>query len=275
MKKRVGVISEAKESFEPYKNCFPDSHFHSAKNVIEFTQVIGTQKPDLIIFINTPEVIKSVKFLRGKAAFATTPVLILFSNDNFSIPTPYRDAYLRSYKMDSNLFMSVLDLLGKLENPKLFETPFTLDRQKLENDFISAIKKKMGQNENFIVRNATDDEMHGRFYCQQAAEVSTHLFWVKYNARILEDGNPSFEMMLKSFSEEEKEQISNQMLSLVMQDFQNEIMRPIIESGAVPFPSSEKLEFEDRKAFVKTAKNTALVFESPSCRWILEITQYI
>jgi hypothetical protein len=275
MKKRIGVIAEVKEKFENYKSCFPDAHFHFGKNVIEFFQIIGSQKPDLVIFLDTPEVIKSVKFLRGKAAFATTPFLILFSEDNFSIPTPHRDAYLRSYQLNADLFMNILDFLGQLENPKSLETPFTLDRQKLENDFIGAIKKKMGQSENFTVRIATDDELHARFYCQQAAEVSTHLFWVKYNARILEEGNPAFEMMLKNFSDEEKEQISNQMLSLVMQDFQNEMMKPVIKSGAVPFPPTDRLEFEDRKAFVKTAKNTALIFESASCRWILEMTQYI
>lgn len=275
MKKRLGVIAINKAEFEPYKASFPECHFHFSKNMIEFIQLVGSQKIDLIVFLEAPELIKSIKYLRGKTQFSKTPFLILYKNDNFTLASPHKDTFLKAYKMDNDLFMNILDFLGQLEDPKSFEKAFTIESSNLETAFINAIKSKMGQAQDFIARPATDDEMHSSFYCQQSAEISTHLFWVKYNARILQEGNLAFTEMFKNFSDQEKEEMSEQMLSLVMSNFQAELKKPLQKSGAVPFPPSDELEFAERKDFVKTAKNTALVFESSTSRWVLEMTQYI
>jgi len=280
MKNRIGVITTSKDNFAKISGTFPDGHFHYAKNVMEFVQIIGSQKPDLIIFhapdmTTEADLLSSLKFLRSKATFQKTPVLILSVENGQKIKTPFRDPLIRSFHINDNLFLDLLDFLGTLKNPENLEKPFQLDGGVLENAFTTALQKKMGLTSQIQVRPATDDEMHASFFCQTSSEISTSLFWVKFTARILESGNPAFAEMFRSFSESEKDEMSEKLLSSIMIEFRDGLLSPVQKAGAIPFPGSDELEFEQRKPFVKSAINRALVFESEVCRLVLESTQYI
>lgn len=283
MKQRIGVISCAKEAFVDVKPVFPDAHFHLAANVLDFYQIIRTQKPNLVIFhafdlpMPPPEtdLTASINYLRKKPEFQRTPFMILHYKPEFSLPYPMKDPLLRAFQAGDNLFLRTLDFVVKCQNPESLEDSFQIADNVVEEAFTSALSKRMGLSTQFSINEATDDEAHASFFCQKSNEISTTRFWVRYTARILEEGNPAFVAMFKNFSEQEREEMSNRLLDMVMADFTGKLEELVKKDGGLPFPPSDKLEFEHRRPFIKTAINKSQVFRSDVCCLLLETTRYI
>lgn len=278
MKNRIGVIIANKERFDT--SLFPDSHFHFATNVMDFYQIIGSQKPSLIVLQGMEsdtenDLMTSLRYLRKKSDFAKTPILLLTEKADFRLKGPIQDAYLRAFAVGEKMFLKLIDFLVRTKDPESLAKPFRMDEKYLEESFASAMKKRMGLSSDFTVREPSDDERHASFFCQLSAEIPTSLFWVKFSVRILEEGNPAFQKMMEHYTDEERELMSTNLLTLIMDDFRKQLEVPIVKEGAVTFPPSDELEFEDRKAFVKGAKNRSLIFQSDVCCLLFESTQYI
>lgn len=280
MKNRIGVITTSREAFAKISGSFPEAHFHFASNVLQFHQMIGSQKPGLMVFhaldaSTEADLVASIRFLRGKSGFQSIPFLILHVEKVFRVKMPFVDPALRSFQINESLFVKLLDFYANLNSPDYFAQKFKLSPETLEKSFQHALRSRLNIKGDFTVRSATDDEMHTRFFCQQSGEVSTSLFWAKYTGRLLEEGNPVLVEMFKSFTGNEKEEMMEKLLAKIMKDLTNEVENQLDEVGALSFLNSEDLAYELRKPFLKSAVNRALIFETNTCRVVLEYTQYI
>lgn len=281
MKERIGVVSWVQDGFEPYKQMFPDTHFHVATTVMDLYVILRSHKPYLIVFIgfDTPgvegDLYSSMLYLRKKAEYSRTPFLVLPQDPKFTLKRPFRDLLVRTFPTGDGLFLRMVEFVARARTPEALEAPYQLDANMVEKSLAAAAQKKLGVSSDFEIRPATDDEAHAQFICQQSVEIPTSRFWVRYTIRILEDGNPAFMAMFKNFTDEERETLSEQLLQKVIQEFMIDIDAAIKKEGAVAFLPSDSLEFEDRKPFIKSAINKTLIFKNDACCLLLDSTQWI
>ncbi|PWU17154.1 MAG: hypothetical protein C5B49_09500 [Bdellovibrio sp.] len=282
VKERAGVITTHKDEFKQIETVFPDVVLSYAPNVLDYLRSIGQRKPLYIIFYKceketegSEDLYSSYCYLRSKRDFAETPIFFLYEDKDFRIHHPLNDPFARAFLLTDQLFLQIVDFLVLTRNKERFRDAFVPDQGNAERRFAASAKHRMGLESDFSIRDATADETHASFFGQKSFEISTNLFWAKFAARILEEGNPAFVKMVKGLSDSENAQVSDELLGLIFDDFRKELMVELIQRGAVPFLSSEEMEFEDRKPFIKAQRSAARLYVSEVCSLLLETTRYI
>lgn len=279
-KSRIGVVTGSRAEFEKMASNFPDAYFYYGSTVLDLYQKFAPQKPDFVVFhalekAAEPDLPTSLRYLRGKSEFKRKPFLLLLQDPEFRFKQVMNDPLVRAFSLGSQLFLKIVDFLVATKNVDNLEQAFVLDDGQLCQTFGSAAAKRMGLKEKFETRQATDDETRSSFLFQHTSEISTNLLWVRFSARILEEGNPIFVKMLENYSEEEREDMAKQLIGLIMNDLGADIGRLLDDRGAVRFAHSDEMDFEQRKPFVKTATTRSFVFQSPACNLLFEVTKYI
>ncbi len=276
MKIRIGLITEDKTAQDQIKKDFENIHIYQAPNVMDFYQVVGTNKIDAIVVTGDQKLAKEFpsyySYIRQKSQFNSTPVAFICSQpllNNY----PISDTLVRSYTMDGGYFMALIDFLRVIQDSQAITK--VIDNKKIETIFLKAMSKKVGLGQNFSSRPATDEEAHSEFLIQHSDEIATNLLWVKFSARILMSGSKTLLQLLKSISEEEQSKLAKQIITAVFTEFHAEMVALLNKEGALFFSKSEAIPVAEKTPYLKKSKSQALLFESSYCSFLVEFNRYI
>lgn len=278
MRLRVGLISADKNDVARIRESLPDLFVVHAKSIIDFYQINGSQKIDAVIFLYpqgqpTKDFFSSCSFIRTKKAYEKVPVAGISGGEELVAKSVITDPLIRAYTSKEGVFLPLLHFMKLMQNPALIEHPIPADF--VETEFEKALSAKVGQGNEFLCRPATDDEAHEGFFAQELCEIASNLSWVKFSARILNEGSKGLKDLFKGLTEEEIEETSSQILRSVLDEYRNEMRRRLLDVGAVFGPLSDSITPQERIQIVKHSKSTFLIFESGVCSVVMEKIQYI
>ena len=276
MKLRIALISANRDDQLKLKKEFPDLYIHHGRNVLELVQTLPNQPIEAVVFMSDDSLSKDFNsfynYLRSKPNLKKAPVAIL-TDSRIQLPTPVKDPLVRMFTKELGIIIPLMDFFHVVKNPASLEKLVT--PEKIEELFRTSLGEKLGQGTGFKSRHASDDEARGSFFCQQMDEVSSNLMWIKFSARILENGSSKLKEMYSTLNESEAQQAMENILSLTFKEFTTEINNYLNEVGAARFHGSDKLPMPERSPYIKTAKSTNLIFESSVCSILLEVIRYI
>ena len=113
------------------------------------------------------------------------------------------------------------------------------------------------------------------FFSQKAEEVRTHLGWFKFTVRMLQQENEGLAQLFKGMSPEMIEEVAEVLVTRVITDFKLKAVNDLSTRGAVYLPASEKLTPTERNSVLSKVKNFGVLYSSPDCEVLLEVSQYI
>lgn len=259
--------------------------------MIELFQKLGIQKVHLIVYVSTTDSdtaadsAKSttsaqsqavVQFFRSKQETKNTPILILTSSPQVQMKNLISDTKTRGFSINAGLFVPIITMRPLIAaTADTLSSALTLNTQWIQNEFILALKEKLGEALSFTSFNASDDDTHASFLGQFADEIRSHLGWFKLSARILKENDDGMKKLFGSIDPEMMEEISTSMITKVVQDFTARVHSELITKGAIFFPPIEELQANDRKQLYANAKTQSLIFRCSEMTVLLELNRYL
>lgn len=276
MKKRIAIISTNASFVDRAKQELGDHYYSTSKNILEFHQKLGSQIPDYMMFLaddfpNGKELMTSLTYARTKIQ-NNIPIAI-FTDKPFTFSGLIKDRSIRSFPLSSGFFLADMTMasVATLKPAVGYELiPF----EKLQQELLNAIQARIGRDNKFDMRPATDDEIRTEFFCQMTEEVSSNLLWFKFAIRILNKGNDGLKKIYANFTESEMEEAALALLNLVVTDFMDVIKLRLQDEGALFLGDSLSLSGPERKELLSTAKSKPILYSSDVCSIAVELIQY-
>ena len=283
MRLKVGLISENKLDVDKIKAEFDELHIYHASNVMNLYSTVGSNKIDALVFIGSETKEKAQdqlaqefssyhNYIRQKAAFKAVPIAV-FTSTPMVNKHIIDDSLVRCHDLDGGFFIPLMGLFEAIQKKQALQNP--LENQKIETSFKAALDQAFGPLVDFIPRPATDDEGHSEFRVQLSDEISSNLVWIKYAARLLQEGSEVFVKSSGFLSEEDIANHTQQTLAEVFKNFSSIIVEELKEEGALFFAKSDFIPAAEKAAFIKKAKSHTLLFDSTMCKILVEFIRYI
>jgi hypothetical protein len=286
MRLKVGLISDNKLDVDKMKAEFDDLHIYHASNVMNLYTIVGGNKVDALIFMGSEtkendqdkpdklakEFSSYHNYIRQKAAFKTTPIAVFTSTPMLNKHV-VDDSLVRCHDLDGGFFIPLMGLFEAIQKKQALLNP--LENQKIETSFKAALDEAFGPLVDFIPRPATDDEAHSEFLVQLSDEISSNLVWIKYAARLLQDGSEIFIRSSGILHEDEIANHTQRTLADAFKNFSSIIIEELKEEGALFFAKSDVIPAAEKAAFIKKAKSHTLLFDSKLCKIAVEFIRYI
>lgn len=276
MKKRIGLISTNQAFLDRARLELGEHYYSTSKNVLEFHQKLGSQIPDYMMFLaedfpTSKELMASLNYARTKIP-GSIPIAVFHESPQI-FPGLIKDRTIRAFPLNSGFFLADMTM-ASIPNLKSNEGYELIPFEKLQQELLNAVQSRIGRDNKFDVRPATDDEIRTAFFCQMTEEVSTNLLWFKFAIRILDKGNDGLKKIYQNFSESEMEEAALALLNLVVTDFMDVIKLRLKDEGALFLGDSISLAPQERKALLATAKSKPILFSSEVCSIAVELIQY-
>ncbi|MGZ5278689.1 MAG: hypothetical protein ACXWC9_02030 [Pseudobdellovibrionaceae bacterium] len=277
----IGLVAENKALESEIKQAaeqFGGAYVHQAKNVFELLQKLAMQKVQLMM-LNLPATGESsdfgsaFSFIRSKKDLAKVPMCVLTDTARLETNFLLLDPLVRSFPLSSGLFVSLLSMMPLVQDVDHAGT--VISEQWIQSEFLDSLKSKTGQDMQFAIRTATEDERRQSFYSQQADEIRSHLGWFKFTVRMLETPADGVSKMFQGLSRDTVEEFSQILLSKVVEEFNMKVHNDFAVRGAVHLPPIEKLNPVDRKWVYSHVQHQGYIFEAPECQILLEVSRYI
>lgn len=278
-KLRVGLVSENKELLESVKNDLPGSYVYYSKTLFELSQNYGNLKLDAVIFTEgtqpgEADLQSSLNFLRLIANFKEALVFFIHHRTDFKLKGLFFDPLLRSYSVFGGTLIPMLQLqsLANGTDPQKFAEP--LSQEWLQGEFARPLAAVLGSSSEISGNDATDDEAHSSYLCQSSDEIASNLVWMKFTARILEEGSEGLKRKYASLSDHEIEIKSEMILAQVLSEFKAQVSLRLKDDGAVFLQGFESLNPLERIELVRRGRSSTLIFKSNLCSILLEQIRY-
>lgn len=280
-KVHIGLVAENK-NLEPQiqeaAQQFGGAYIHHSKNILELGQKLALQKVQMILMIlpsqgEGSEIGPIYQFIRGKKDLHNIPICLLTENANFEFPFLLTDESIRAFPLQGGAFMALLCMSPLLQSNHPPEG--AVSEAWVEQEFLESLKAKVGQHLDFTMTPATDDDMHSAFFCQQSEEIRSHLGWFKFTARLLESEATGLAELFRGMDRDMMEEVGQNLISQVTAEFKQKVMADLATRGAIYLPEVEKLNPADRKWVYSHAQHTGILFSSPQCQVLLQISKYI
>jgi len=256
-------------------------YVHTTRTMLELSAKISTQKMQLIISNVDPDDTANtaqamVSFLRSKRDSKDLPILLLTPDSEVKMKHLITDARTRAFSSNTGAFVPLMTMM-----PLISATTETLNAAKalsldwIEDQFISALKEKLGGALDFQCHSASYDDTHAAYLGQYADEIRSHLGWFKLSARILKENNEGMAKLAKSMDSDTIEEMANMQITTVVKDFTQRVYMELIGKGAIFFPPIEDMHPADRKTLYSNAQAQAVLFRSPEMTVVLELNRYL
>ncbi len=280
-KVHIGLVAETRELEPEIKQASEQlggCYLHHSRSVLELAQKAAFDKAQLIILdfpakTEGSELSSLLSFVRSKKELHKLPILLLTSKNQLEVPFLLLDLNLRSFPKSGGLFVPLLSISPLLnsENP----VTSTFSRQWIESEFLRSLSSQVGQKTEFSVQVPTLKEQKRPFFAQRTEEVRTHLGWFKFTIRMLQQESDGLAQLFKGMSGEMIEEVAEVLVTRVMTDFKLKAENDLSTRGAVYLPASDKLTPAERNSLLTKVKNFGVLYSSPDCEVLLEVSQYI
>lgn len=279
---RIGLLSKDKKLEAELKQGVEQAgggYIYSANGHLELLQKLQMQRVHLIFFdARLPEVRDQLQSLihlfRQKHDFQTMPIGVFHDEGHLVLKALIADCRVRSINSATGAFLGIMNLMPMVNEPKGAFSE-TIANEWIQAEFLAALKAKIGEKVSFEAGQPSEEELHSGFLCQVSEEVRSHLAWFKLGARILENDSAGFAEMFQGFSKDEAEAFAENLLRLVIKDFQSKLDAELSFRGAFYFPEIESLPPGDRKILYAKSKPSAFVFRSSHISVLFELTRYL
>ena len=278
-KLRVGLVSENKDLLEPVKRDLPGSYVYYTKTLFELSQNYGNLKLDAVIFTEglqpgEANLQASLNFLRQKNNFKESLVFFIHHRTDFKLKGLLFDPLMRSYSVVGGTLIPMLQLqtLANGADPRKFKEP--LSQEWLQAEFAKPLANLVGQSSKIECMSATDEESHSSFLCQKSDEIASNLVWVKFTARILEEGSDGLSQAHLFQSGPGTEDLFENLLSRVLTEFKAQVVLRLKDDGAVFLQGFDYLTPQERIELVRRGRASTLIFKSSGCNVLLEQVRY-
>ncbi len=277
----IGLVTENKSLEAEVKQAaeqFGGAYVHQAKNVYELLQKLTMQKIQMIL-VHLPasgegsDLGSTFSFIRSKKDLAKIPMGVLTDSARLQTNFLLLDPLVRNFPLSSGIFVTLLSMIPMVQDPS--HVPSVMSEQWVQTEFLESLKSKTGQDMQFTIREATEDERRQSFYSQQADEVRSHLGWFKFTVRMLETESDGMSKMFRGLSRDTIEEFSQALLSQVVEEFNLKVQNDFSTRGAIYLPEMDQLNPVDRKWVYAHVKHQGYMFAAPECQILLEVSRYI
>ncbi|MEZ0392078.1 MAG: hypothetical protein ACAH59_07690 [Pseudobdellovibrionaceae bacterium] len=278
---RIGLVSEDKNLENDLKQASESmggAYVYSSKNILELIQKTAMQKVDLVV-LNLPasgdgsDFGAVYAFIRGKKDLHKTPICVLSEKEQFEVNFLLTDVSVRGFPRSGGAFIPLLSMAPLVEAQGSPDGALT--ENWIQKEFLQSLQANVGQGVHFQLREATEDERRGGFFCQQSEEVRTHLGWFKFTARLLETADAGISRLFQGMNRDTIEEVSQVLINKVTDDFKRKVISDFSTRGAVYLPPKEKMALPDMKWVNSNTKYKGLLYEATECQVLLEIGQSI
>ncbi len=277
----IGLVAENKALENDIKQAteqFGGAYIHQAKSVFELLQKLTMQKVQMLV-LQLPkqgegsDFGSAYSFIRSKKDLAKTPICLLTEAAHFDTDFLLLDPLVRAFPGSSGMFVAMISMmpLVQIENP----SESVISEPWIHAEFLESLKSKTGQEMQFQIRPATEDERRQSFYSQQSDEVRSHLGWFKFTVRMLESQTDVMSKMFTGMDRDTVEMVAQSLLQKVVEEFNSKVKNDFATRGAVYLPEIDKLNAVDRKWVYSHAQHQGTIFEAPECQVLLEVSRYI
>ena len=277
----IGLVAENKALENDIKQAteqFGGAYIHQAKSVFELLQKLTMQKVQMLV-LQLPkqgegsDFGSAYSFIRSKKDLAKTPICLLTEAAHFDTDFLLLDPLVRAFPGSSGMFVAMISMmpLVQIENP----SESVISEPWIHAEFLESLKSKTGQEMQFQIRPATEDERRQSFYSQQSDEVRSHLGWFKFTVRMLESQTDVMSKMCTGRDRHRVEMVAQSLLKNVVEEFNSKVKNDFATRGAVYLPEIDKLNAVDRKWVYSHAQHQGTIFEAPECQVLLEVSRYI
>jgi hypothetical protein len=276
----IGLVAENKALETDIKQAaeqFGGAYVHQARNTFELIQKLTMQKLQMIV-LSLPasgegsDFGAAFSFIRSKRDFASIPICVLTQTPKLEANFLLLDPSVRSFPLSTGAFMAMVSMMPLLQNEKVNES--VISENWIQFEFLESLKSKTGQDMQFKIRPATEDERRQSFYAQQADEVRSHLGWFKFTVRMLE-ATDGMSRMFQGMSRDTVEEFAQILIGKVVEEFNQKAGIDFSTRGAVYLPEIDKLNAVDRKWVYSHVRHQGFLFEAPECQVLLEVSRYI
>lgn len=280
-KVHIGLVAENKNlenEIQEAAKQFGGSYVHHSRNILELSQKLALQKVQLILMVlpakgEGSEIGPIYQFIRNKRDLQNIPICLLTETPLLHVAFLLNDESVRAFPLEGGVFMALLCMSPLLQSNRPPEG--AVGEEWVQMEFLQCLKSKVGQEIQFEVRTATDDEMHAPFFCQQSEEIRTHLGWFKFTARLLESDADGLAEIFKGMSRDMMEEVAQNLIAQVVEEFRTKVTEDLGARGAVYLPEVDQLAPADRKWVYSNARHNGILFSAPQCQVLLQISRYI
>ena len=280
-KVHIGLVCEDKNIEGEIKQACEEvggSYVHQAKTIYELLQKLQLQKVQVVVLVLKAEAEANdfkaaYNFLRGRRDLIKTPICVLSESLKVKSPVLIEDPLVRAFPLAFGVFLAIHSILPLTNSEST--SNLNLAEGWIRNEFLDSLKAKAGQNLNFSVRVATEDERRTAFFSERSDEVRAHLGWFKFTARMLESQKDNMSKMFKDMSRDSMEEFSQILLDQVVKEFNSKVESDFAARGAIYLPEMDQLSAAERKLVYGRAKYEGVIFESPECTILLETCRYL
>jgi hypothetical protein len=276
----IGLVAENKALEADLKQAaeqFGGAYVHQARNTFELIQKLTMQKLQMIVYVLPPsgegsDFGAAFSFIRSKRDLVKIPICVLTQTPKLEANFLLLDPLVRSFPLSTGAFLAMVSMMPLVQNEKNNEAVISEDW--IQWEFLESLKSKTGQDMQFNIRPATEDERRQSFYAQQSDEVRSHLGWFKFTVRMLE-ATDGMSRMFKGMNRDTVEEFAQILIGKVVEEFNQKASVDFSTRGAVYLPEIEKLNAVDRKWVYSHVRHQGFLFEAPECQVLLEVSRYI
>ncbi len=280
-KVRIGLVAENKNlevEIQEAAQQFGGAYIHHSRNIIELVQKLALQKVQMILMVLPAQGEGSdfgsiYQFVRSKKDLQNIPICLLTEKANYVAPILINDESVRAFPRQGGAFMALLCMAPLLQSNRPPEG--AISEAWAEKEFLQSLRSKMGQEMQFDIRQATDDDMHSSFFCQQSEEIRTHLGWFKFSARLLDNNSAGLSELFKGMSRDMMEEVAQTLVGQVIEEFKAKVTSDLTSRGAIFIPELERLNPAERKWVLANGKHHGVLYHAPQCQILLQTSKYI
>lgn len=282
-KPHIGLISADPSDENNLKQTLADmsigAYVHTAKSLVEMNQKLSIQKIQFLVATfpaneSVNQIYALVLFFKQKKDYQNLPIAIMTSNQSCEFSNLIQDAKVRNFKKETGFFIMLMSMLPLLQ-PETDATLTTLTSDWLQQEILSSAKSTLGQQIDFQLQPANDDDRHQSFIAQINQEVRSHLGWFKITLRLLDEKSDALNQILGASEPEELEALAEAVLNKISQDLAAKINQELESRGAVFYTDMELFNLSDKKLLRSQTKYSAWTLRSKNISLLLDLAQLV